>query len=226
MSEMNRVALWNTTAGKPKGAGTEELMRSQMLMLVEEVTGVDELYASYRNNKEHGLLDGIGDVIVVAVGALHLLGFDNFKVLPAQSNIVDKDIDELVDEIYFLANAIKEDPLRLDPSSVAMTCIEYCVDICHIKGYDPEEVLRIVNDSNFSKFCKTVEEARASKAAYTKKKRYSNVTYTKIGKYYVLSGDDEIHGAKQKTLKSINFYEPCFLNLIEQVNPQALEGKL
>ena len=185
MTEMERVGLWNITAGKPCGAsnGEDELMRSQVLFVAEEITGTGELYESFRRGKEHGLLDGCGDVLVTAVGVLHIIGHNQFSRLPETGDVSDKDLDEIVDEIYFFGESLKEDPLRLDPVAVANACIQYVVDILHIKGYDPELVLKVVNDSNFTKFCKTVEEAKASVRAYINKPRYQNVKYKKVGEY-------------------------------------------
>jgi hypothetical protein len=225
MTELERVGLWNTTAGKPCGAsnGEDELMRSQVLFIAEEITGTSELYESFRRGKEHGLLDGCGDVLVTAAGVLHLIGHDSFKRLPAENDTGDKDIMEVVDELYFLGLSLKEDPLRLDPASVANACIQYVCDILHIKGYDPEAVLKIVNDSNFSKFCNSAEEAKASVRAYMGKKRYKKVNYKKVGAYRIVFGDDVVNNTKAKTLKSIHFKEPCFLDMIKEVNPELME---
>lgn len=235
MSEMQRVALWNTTAGKPCGEGlnNKDLLMAQVGYIAEEVTGTNELYPSYRRGLEHDLLDGCGDVLVTAAGLLHLVGYDNFRVLPPTGH-VEESLDELVDTLYLPSVDIAQDvkgyfehgaEVRIDPVQYANMAIQVVCDILYIKGYDPEQVLKVVNDSNFTKFCTSALEAKASVHAYTKKSRYRNVKSKRVGKYWVIYGDDVLHGIKGKTLKGIHFGEPCFLSMIEQVNPDKLEVK-
>ena len=246
MTEMNRVGLWNTIAAKPLGCsnGSDQLMQSQMKYVIEEVTQPNELYASYRNNLEHGFLDGAGDVLVTAVGVLHLLGQEDFARLPATSDKVlsEEDLPELMDELYLLMQELDTNPVEyntdtrcmyhkmadtgvyiVNPAQVAHAAIQYVVDMLHIKGYDPEEILKEVNDSNFSKFCKTIEEARASVRIYTAKDRYNKVKYKRTDKFWHLYGNDKLTGAVGKTLKGIHFREPNFIPIIERVHPELIE---
>lgn len=224
MTELERVALWNTTAGKPCGCsnGSDELMQSQVGYLFEEA---EELYAANRRSLEHSFLDACGDVLVVAGGIYHLVGATQFPRLPATGKPETDVMEELVDQLYFLTKSAKEDFGKIDPRSLASAAIGLVCDMLHLKGYDPEEILRIVNDSNFTKFCSTVEEAKLSRHLYAKKKRYSNVKYKKVGNYRVLYGDDTLHGTKGKTLKSCRFKEPCFLEVIGRVRPDLMGGK-
>ena len=232
VTEMERVGLWNTVAGKPCGSAIDdqELLINQVKYIIEEVNGDNELYASYIRRHEHGLLDGCGDALVTAVGVFHLLGHDSFARLPATTNrevpLTVEDLPDIIHELRLYISAIEEDPLRISAISTATFVIECVCDILHIRGYDPEAVLKIINDSNFTKFCKTLNEAKASVAAYSNKDRYVNVKYKymKGSGYRVIQGDDKAAGVVGKTLKSIYFTEPCFIDMIREINPDKLVG--
>lgn len=84
----------------------------------------------------------------------------------------------------------------------------------HAKGIMVEDALRIVNQSNFSKFDVSVEDAEKSVALYQDDSRYENVRYEQVGMYYVIRGD-KVDGTPNKILKSHKFIEPDFSSLLE-----------
>ena len=77
----------------------------------------------------------------------------------------------------------------------------------HAKGRRAEDVLKRINDSNFSKFDTTEEDAKYSVLSYGGDSRYENVRYEKVGDYFVIRGD-KVGGAKNKILKSHKYKEP------------------
>lgn len=77
----------------------------------------------------------------------------------------------------------------------------------HVQGADADEILNRINNSNFTKFDTTEEDAKISVIKYTGDKRYENVRYEKVGGYYIIRGD-KANGAKNKILKSYKFEEP------------------
>ena len=82
-------------------------------------------------------------------------------------------------------------------------------------GIHPNEVLRVVNESNMSKFCTTEQEAKDSVAAYKDDHRYEDVhyEYNKENNKYVIRGK-KIGQDGWKILKSVNWQEPDFSHLI------------
>lgn len=238
MSELNRVAKWNKIAGKGCGDGitNTSLVVNQIKYIFEEVLGDGELISSKVRNHEHGILDGCGDCLVVAGGLLWLLGVTDFDKLPSKIDIEDEtSLDDLYDELQFFCSSLRhtvenefkdsDDWLyEVNPISIANFVIQMVCSILVKKGYDPEEVLKIVNDSNYTKFCSSLLQANASVAAYKNKKRYTNVRHTRSKSYWIISGDDATTGAKGKTLKSIFFEEPDFFPMIEANNPYSLDG--
>lgn len=76
-------------------------------------------------------------------------------------------------------------------------------------GIHPNAVMREINGSNLSKFCKTEVDADRSVEAYQNDKRYFDVHWKKVGDVYVILGKktDYPDGA-YKILKGIDFYEP------------------
>lgn len=76
---------------------------------------------------------------------------------------------------------------------------------------DPEEIFKEVNDSNYSKFCDTLEDAKKSVESYDNDTRYHSVYYELVGDQYVIFGykDGEVAGEVQpKVLKGIHYREP------------------
>lgn len=238
ITELERVGLWNHTAGKPfaQGLVDKNCLIDQLKFIIEEVTGDDELYASHRRKQENMTLDGCGDVLVTAAGVYHLLGLSCLPRLPkeATKDLSKTNTEELVDELYFMMQDLQEkidnEAIQLNQieylsRQIADICVDNVVDILHIKGYDPELILQRVNDSNFTKFCTNPIDAKSSVAAYKGKNRYTHVASRKVGKYYVIRGNDKVHGVKQKILKGVHFAEPFFMDIIEKVRPDLFVEK-
>ena len=82
-------------------------------------------------------------------------------------------------------------------------------------GYDPDEVLKIINDSNMSKFCDNEEDAIQSVEAYEDSEEYRDVHYRKVRGRYVIYGykKDVTVSCKPKILKGIH-YQPSKLGEI------------
>jgi len=70
----------------------------------------------------------------------------------------------------------------------------------HSMKVNAGDLLKRINDSNFSKFDTTEADAKISVAAYENDERYENIHYEKVGGYYVIRGD-KVGGAKNKILK-------------------------
>ena len=83
--------------------------------------------------------------------------------------------------------------------------------MCFALGVNPEEVLKAVNDSNYSKFCTNEEDAIASVIAYKDDERYRDVFYEQVGDYFVIKGwksEQNVNADMPKILKGIHYFEP------------------
>ena len=95
----------------------------------------------------------------------------------------------------------------------AADLIVVAAGLIHKLGYNPNDIMKIVNESNLSKFCDSEEEADKSVAHYQKSSRYSNVYWEKVGNKYVVFG--WLTGAnKAKILKSVNYKEADFSHIV------------
>lgn len=78
-------------------------------------------------------------------------------------------------------------------------------------GYCPESLLECINDSNFSKYCMTEEEAVMSVEGYNSMVRYKDVYYEQVGEYYIVRGYEAAAGekvGKGKILKGVMYQDP------------------
>ena len=83
--------------------------------------------------------------------------------------------------------------------------------LCFALGISPDQILGVVNDSNFSKFCYNKEDAEASVLSYENDVRYKNVFYEKVGDFYVIKGwkvSQDPTTDTPKILKGIHYVEP------------------
>lgn len=81
-----------------------------------------------------------------------------------------------------------------------------CIGMMRAMGYDPHKVMKIIADSNYSKFCVNEDEAKASVAEYAKKG--VQATYRKVGSLYIMYRMED-----DKILKGINYKEPDWSEL-------------
>lgn len=82
----------------------------------------------------------------------------------------------------------------------------------------PDDILKEVNDSNFSKFCYSEEDAKQSVENYATDNRYHSVHYELKDDVYVILGfknNQNPETDKPKVLKGINFVEPDFTKFIK-----------
>lgn len=76
-------------------------------------------------------------------------------------------------------------------------------------GYQPAEIVSIINDSNFSKACNNEVDAIKSVNSYAADERYIDVCYRKIGERYVIFGRKRGGPVDAfKILKGINYESP------------------
>ena len=90
--------------------------------------------------------------------------------------------------------------------------------MCYALDINPEELLKEINDSNFSKFCTKELDAAISVAAYNRGNRYKDVFYEKVDDLWVIRGwkvDQDVNTATPKVLKGINYREPDLQRFIK-----------
>ncbi len=111
--------------------------------------------------------------------------------------------DELIP--YYEEGNVKEVLDAIGDSFKVLSQLAYSLQV------DPEELFKEVNDSNYSKFCDTLEDAKKSVESYDDDTRYHSVYYELVGSQYVIFGykHGEVAGEVQpKVLKGIHYREP------------------
>ena len=214
MNQLQRVALWNTTAGKPAASLPlhHQLVQSQVGYVVEES---EELFKAVQEKDIVELLDAIGDTLVTVGGLMHLTGTTEYFNLKAPLG-VDPAIFTMDDETLFTAvDEVQQEVLLMkgqeSSESISVACENIISTVCTLVddlGFCPEAILKVVNDSNFTKFCRNPEDGKQTRLMYNRKDRYKNIRVTQVGNFWVVTGDDLLYNTKQKTLKSIYFEEP------------------
>ena len=147
--QLQRVVEFNEIAGNESKVRdlNDPLVRLYVSLVEEEF---NEIFDALHENDRVGVLDGAGDLIVVAAGLIAMM------------------------------------------------------------GYNPVEILKEINDSNFSKYCTSEEEAVESVESYSDDPRYIEVCYKQVGDYFVILGKKVGHGGSGfKILKGVNYREPA-----------------
>ena len=80
--------------------------------------------------------------------------------------------------------------------------------LAHRLGFNTQDIMNIINESNFSKFCYKVEDAETSVNYYAYSKRYEDVHYELINDIYVIKGKPRDGNGSYKILKGINYKSP------------------
>ena len=86
-------------------------------------------------------------------------------------------------------------------------------------GYCPEQLLKFINDSNFSKFTQDENIAKASVDAYNAQERYHDVHYVQVGDWYIIrgyEGSNNEENSAPKVLKQIYYNSPNLKDFIKE----------
>ena len=215
MNQLQRVALWNTTAGKPAASLPldHQLVQSQVGYVVEES---EELFKAVQEKDIVELLDAIGDTLVTVGGLMHLTGTTEYFSLRLCGGDPDGFITTMDDESLFpkvdeIQRGVLQLKRQVSQEHSTIICENIISSLCGLAddlGFCPEAILKVVNDSNFTKFCRNPEDGKQTRLMYNRKDRYKNIRVNQVGNFWVVTGDDLLYNTKQKTLKSIYFEEP------------------
>jgi len=118
-----------------------------------------------------------------------------------QRSLINEEVNEELTEAF-------EKGSLLDILDACGDSIVVIAGLIHKLGFDPNEVMRAVNDSNLSKFCVTEHHAQKSVEAYENHPDYSDVEYTfdsKLGLYVIRGKKKDANG--WKILKGINYFQ-------------------
>lgn len=88
--------------------------------------------------------------------------------------------------------------------------LKVACQMCYALDINPEELLKEINDSNFSKFCTNQYQAIETVNTYENDSRYFNVYAELVGEYYIIKGwkvgkNPEVD--TPKILKAYNYKE-------------------
>jgi predicted HAD superfamily Cof-like phosphohydrolase len=128
--------------------------------------------------------------------------------------------DHIVEEVEELRTALNRDVQDItEIADAAGDILWTALRFCMIHGIDVNYVMTRIYESNMSKYCHSEEEAQATVAAYAEG-THPDKEGVKIEAYYVTVDNDRYYVVKRsdtnKVLKSINYVEPDFSELLPQ----------
>lgn len=212
MSEMGRIIQWNQIAGNPTTLLSIEELQGTPIGLVKEE--INELLDAIVKADYIELLDAAGDILVVCNGLLNQMDTP-IKSDSELSSVPLLSANEAFDLLLRLRNTLK-DVSELDTNEkiirVAYSAIKVALSFCYVCKVSPMEILRRINDSNFSKFCTDPQESKWSVDSYELSTRYHHVHYVQIGDYYIIRGYNGLN-ERPKVLKGLGYAEPELFDL-------------
>lgn len=147
-------------------------------------------------------------------------GLPTFKkpTIPS-STIQGQHYEHIVEEVEELRTAINRDVQDLKEIADSVGDILWvALRFCMIHGIDVNYVITRIYESNMSKFCHSKEEAEATVTAYAEG-THPDKMGVKIEAHYITMDNDRYFVVKRtsdnKVLKSINYVEPDFSELLE-----------
>lgn len=202
------IFLFNQTAGN---VGVQRTKGNKLfdlyIDLIDEESGFELIKGlttpdEQMSEKLNLILDSVGDIFVVAVGALYSLGFTSDEVtsMVMSTSVTDTDIESKVEDVFNTKSTLKK---IVSISILAKTCLIFIKDVT-----GNLDVINVINASNLSKFCKTEDEAIDTVRSYSESEVYDNVDYFKVNDLYVVRGYKRgINSEQSKILKSINYID-------------------
>lgn len=207
-TELDRVITFNKLMKREVGNRDHLFLQSQLL--VKE--GIKELSEAAYQQDRIKLRDALADTVVVAIGGAYICSGSSddlsepFQAI-GESGIIYQAVTACV--LY-----VESDQLSSEELGGMFHAVINCVECFAIsEGIDLANDLKAVNDSNFSKFCKTANEALATIHKYK--------TEFGVDSEYRATGDDNYPFAvyvaetkgdfpKGKLLKSVDYQGPIF----------------
>lgn len=236
-----RTIEWNKEFGalcntSPVKKLDKQIIEYRCSIIQEEV---NELLEGIKQKDIVEIWDALCDILVTVYGALSTIGYPldlvdksvklyetiyvNEHEKPSLSLFIDDEecyakIKKYGNMMNYIMKQLKNVMFEND-FELSAKMLNYMARIslscCYIAKLNPDEGMKVVNDSNFQKACKTEKEAIESAESYKNGKRnktFPEATYRKStsGKFFI------VYDAKSlKILKSINWKEPDFNDLIQ-----------
>lgn len=230
MSQLQKVVEWQVAAGvqyDPQ-ASLESLQGLPLTLIREEIK---ETLNAAKAGDYLEIVDGCADVMVVAQALLHRLGCPfttDYVLRPDSPERIKLSLQEITSNLSSIINTINDEALRynLDREQLellARTALLSAKELLHYCGVSPATTLRLVNDSNFSKFASTFEEASRSLQLYNGETRYSEIQIRPINDYFVIVGRSEGQ-SELKVLKALGYTKPKLKLLAKQARDNVEMG--
>ena len=143
-----------------------------------------------------------------------LFGNEQGEVMKPNWEVAEHQLHLIQEEYSELINAVMTHNMTEARDAVADILVTV-YGFAHRMGFNADQDLSEVNRSNFSKFCKNLEEAKATVVKYEKEGIETELVGIPTGYYAVKSAKDQTVNdkffPKGKLLKSIYFSEPEFV---------------
>ena len=210
--ELQAINRFNAIIGKKKRNATQAYLQSKML-ISEALEGLDA------DNDPIEIRDAIADVIVVAQGGCYIA--DAYPVghvvggalkLSSLDQIFTSSADSVTAAWRWMQKPDAEEKRHPYYHSLELT-IRRCVAYAVSNNIPLKDDLQAVNTSNFSKFCKTFEEAQDTESRYRMEKgirTYWKTTGFAEYPWAVYAEENTAFAPAGKLLKSINYQPPKF----------------
>lgn len=147
--------------------------------------------------KGYDALTPISDFNTIAGNFRHTRSIDSM-LAQLYLNLIDEEYTELL-------QAVEENNLQ-EVLDGAADLIVVAAGLIHVLGFDPNQVLKIVNESNMSKYCNDEQEAKDSVEQYSNDDRYTGVHYQYQPEFnkWVVYGQ-KLNSSGRKILKSCDY---------------------
>jgi hypothetical protein len=222
-NELQRIIDWNIRAGNL--AGDEDIGSvvevAQRNLIKEELK---ELKGAFNTCNRDETVDALADLTVVIMGYFHRVcnrGVPSFyedEWLLFKMKVDWKPLDNVdvwsvvTDTVNLISKELYHtDVFSVNKASVFNQSLYLSLLSLYTLGHNPAKVLKIVNDSNFSKFVDVTDddEVWSTIKSYEKDKRYTNVHITPEG---VVKGTVVSTGSL-KVLKGARYEPPYWASL-------------
>jgi hypothetical protein len=228
-NELQRIIDWNIraenfTSDEEIGSAIEVAQRN---LIKEEL---QELKDAFNTSNRDETVDALTDLAVVIMGYFHRVckrGVSSFykewlgafeKETPWKP-LDNFDVSKVIADTNYAINEellyIESGVYNIDKYIVFNKSLHLCLLSLYTMGHNPAKVLKIVNDSNFSKFVDVTDddEVWSTIKSYEKDDRYTNVRVNENG---VVLGTVVATGSK-KVLKGAKYTPPDWSLLNEDV---------
>lgn len=143
-----------------------------------------------------------------AISKFNEIGGNEMMFRSLEEPTIEVQEDLILEEVEEIEEGLDENNLLKVLDGIGDTIVVVS-GLAHKLGFDTKEIMDIINESNFSKFCENEHDANLSVQWYINNDtRYYDVHWELIGDFYVIKGKKSPDPESYKILKGIHFVGP------------------